>query len=136
MQALLGFSGSLASLGKSLMDMLAGIGKQGDIAVSGNSDSNKTKVGTILFVCEYLMGAVSITPIVLSVDAKSAQGLWQAGPCFKAQKSSNTIRINKTVYMFVPPVFVKQAISLNEAMADPEFNNLVESLSASISSAP
>lgn len=36
------------------------------------------------------------------------------------------------MYLFVPPSFVKHASALNEAMSDPEFNNLVESMRSAI----
>lgn len=130
-QTLFGLSGNLASIGKSLMDMIAGMGKE-SIKIKSETSSKKTKVGTIVFVCEYLLGAVSITPIVISVDAKDAAGVWEAGPCFKVQRKKNQIKIIKSIYLFVPPSFVKHAVSLNEAMSDPEFNNLVESIKSVI----
>ena len=130
-QTLFGLSGNLASIGKSLMDMIVGMGKE-SITITSSTSSKKTKVGTIVFVCEYLLGAISITPIVISVDAKDAAGAWEAGPCFKAQHKKNQINILKSVYLFVPPSFIKQAAALNEAMSDPEFNNLVESMKSVI----
>ncbi|MCG8637558.1 MAG: hypothetical protein MI863_27270 [Desulfobacterales bacterium] len=131
-QALFGLSGNLASIGKSLMDMIAGMGKE-SITISSDTSGKKTKVGTIVFVCEYILGMISITPIVISVDAKDAAGTWKAGPCFKAQHQKNQINILKSVYLFVPPSFIKEAAALNEAMSDPEFNNLVESMKSVIS---
>lgn len=130
-QTLLGLSGNLASIGKSLMDMIMGMGKE-SVKIAADTTSESKKVGTIIFVCEYLLGAVSITPIVISVDAEKAKGLWQAGPCLKVESSKVEMEINKSVYLFVPPSFVKHAASLNEAMSDPEFNNLVESMKSVI----
>lgn len=131
-QALLGMSGNLASIGKSLMDMVAGIGKEGAIEIAGEKEKADQKVGTIIFVCEYLLGAVSITPIVFSISKEDASKNYKAGPCFKTSSVSTEMNINKAIYMFVPPVFVEHASSLNEAMNDPEFINLVESLKKSI----
>lgn len=131
--ALLGFSGGLAAVGSSLMQMLGDIGKKGqDITVSGSGTSTDTKVGTIIFVCEYLLGAVSITPIVLSVDSQQAAKAFQAGPCFKAQSKSYTLNIDKTTYLFVPPAFIPEAKNLNEAMDNPDFNELVNTLKESL----
>lgn len=136
-QTLLGLSGNLAAIGKSLMDMIVGMGKaSGSIDFSGDTSDKKTRVGTIIFVCEYLLGAISITPIVFSVDAKEADGIWKAGPCLKAERKEHTINILKSVYLFVPPSFIKHAASLNEAMSDPEFNNLVESMKSVIPGVP
>lgn len=131
--ALLGFSGGLAAVGNSLMQMLGDIGKTGQsITVSNDSSSTETQVGTIIFVCEYLLGAVSITPIVLSMDAKQASDTFKAGPCFKAQSKSYTLNISKTTYLFVPPAFIPEAKNLNEAMDNPDFNALVNTLEASL----
>ncbi|MCC2605919.1 hypothetical protein [Planctobacterium marinum] len=131
--ALLGFSGGLAAVGNSLMQMLGDIGKKGqDITVAGSSTSTDTKVGTIIFVCEYLLGAVSITPIVLSVDSQQASKVFQAGPCFKAQNKTYSLNIDKTTYLFVPPAFIPEAKNLNEAMDNPDFNELVNTLKQSL----
>lgn len=130
-QALLGLSGNLASIGKSLTDMIMGMGKE-SVNISNHTNSDNKKVGTIIFVCEYLLGVISITPIVISIDAESVKKIWEAGPCLKAESYDVEIEIDKTIYLFVPPSFVKHAASINEAMSDPEFNNLVESLRTSI----
>ncbi|RRS07889.1 hypothetical protein EAG18_14465 [Pseudoalteromonas sp. J010] len=126
-QTLLGLSGNLASIGKSLMDMIAGMG-QASVSISANSDSQDKKVGTIIFVCEYLLGAISISPIIISANASDVKSIWQAGPCLKGGHTEIQLTLCKSVYLFVPPAFVKQAASLNEAMSDPEFNNLIESM--------
>ncbi|WP_440053481.1 hypothetical protein ACSLBF_11195 [Pseudoalteromonas sp. T1lg65] len=126
-QTLLGLSGNLASVAKSLTDMISGMGKAA-ITISGSTTSQSNKVGTLIFVCEYLLGAISITPIVMSLDATEAKKEWEAGPCIKGGGSDMMLNIQKTVYLFVPPSFVKSAATLNEAMSDPEFNNLVDSL--------
>lgn len=132
-QTLFGLSGNLASIGKSLMDMIVGIGKESkNIKISADTSNKKTKVGTIIFICEYLLGAVSITPMVISVNAQEAKKIFEAGPCLKTESEKHKIDILKAVYLFVPPSFVKHASSLNEAMEDPEFNNLVESMKSDI----
>ena len=131
--ALLGLSGGLAAVGNSLMQMLGDIGKKGnDIAINSSSTKSSTKVGTIVFVCEYLLGAVSITPIVVSMDAKKNAAAIKAGPCFKAQKQTQTLVLDKTTYLFVPPAFIPEAKNLNEAMANADFNDLVNTLKATL----
>lgn len=132
--ALLGFSGGLASVGSSLMQMLGDIGKQGkSITISHSGSKQNTKVGTIVFVCEYLLGAVSITPIVLSMDAEKNKQALEAGPCFKTQSKSFELNIEKTTYLFVPPSFIPEAQKLNNAMDNPNFNDLVNTLKATLS---
>ncbi|WP_419148894.1 hypothetical protein [Pseudoalteromonas 'SMAR'] len=131
LQTLLGFSGNLASLAKSLTDMIAGMGEAA-ITIAASNTSQSKKVGTIIFVCEYLLGAISITPIIVSADAQSVKTIWQAGPCLKGNHVEVKLGLTKSVFLFVPPEFVKRAASLNEAMSDPEFNNLIDSLTASI----
>lgn len=130
-QTLLGLSGNLASIGKSLLDMIMGMGRE-SVKIASDTSSQSKKVGTIIFVCEYLLGAVSITPVVISIDAETVKGIWEAGPCLKIEHSEIKMRIHKSVYLFVPPSFVKHAAGINEAMSDPEFNNLVESMRSDI----
>ncbi|BDX07464.1 hypothetical protein [Planctobacterium marinum] len=131
--ALLGFSGGLASVGSSLMQMLGDIGKKGqEISIAHNSSSSETKVGTIIFVCEYLLGAVSITPIVLSMDAVKNKSALEIGPCFNSKSEEYELNIDKTTYLFVPPAFIPEAKTLNEAMDNPDFNELVNALKESL----
>lgn len=131
--ALLGFSGGLAAVGTSLMQMMGDIAKTGkSITVSGSGSSQETKVGTIIFVCEYLLGAVSITPIVVSLSAEKAKAAFEAGPCFKTEATNTDLDIGKTTYLFVPPSFIPEAKNLNDAMANPDFNELVATLKGSL----
>lgn len=132
-QAIFGLSGNLAAIGKSLMDMILGMGdKLGSIDLSAQHSDQETRVSTIIFVCEYLLGAVSVTPVVITVDARDAVDIVNAGPCFKAQSKTNQLKILKSVYLFLPPAFIKHAATINEAMSDPEFNNLVDALKSAI----
>lgn len=132
-QALFGLGGGLAAVSESLRSLISSVGKEG-MKLKGSSEKKNTRVGTIVFVCEYLMGAVSITPIVFSIDAKDSENSLEAGPCFKAATKKSVFKIDKEVHLFVPPKFVQHAAELNEAMSDPEFNNLVESMKRSIDS--
>lgn len=132
-KAVLGAGGGLTVIAKSLMEMITGIGAAaGSIEVSGGSESDKSRLGTIIFVCEYLLGAVSITPVLVSVDAESAKKAFKAGPCLKTNKVAVEMKIRKSVYLFVPPAFVTRAASLNSAMHDSSFNQLVETLEESL----
>lgn len=126
-QSLLGFSGNLAALGKSLQSMLIGAGKE-SINLSASSDETETRVGSLIFILEYLLGAVSITPVLLSVDKEEVNRALEVGPCFKAHQGSVEMIVEKTMYLFVPPEFVEQAATLNAAMNNSAFDSLVEAI--------
>lgn len=130
-QTLLGLSGNLAAITQSLRSLISSVGKEG-LSVKGDKSHEASKVGTIVFVCEYLMGAVSITPIVFSIDKKKNASALKVGPCFNAEAEKTKFNIDKEVHLFVPPKFIHHAAELNEAMTDPEFNNLVESMKRNI----
>jgi len=128
-ETLFGLTGGLGAIAKSLSDMIVGIGKEANaIEISGQNTDNSKRVGTIIFVCEYLLGAVSITPIVLNINARQAAAAYEAGPCFSANKEADEIQIIKQIYMFVPPEFIKEAEALNSAMQDKELGVLVNEL--------
>ena len=99
-----------------------------NIEITADTQDYQKQVGTIIFVCEYLMGAVSITPIVLSINAKDASDAFSAGPCLKGKHFNQAIRIIKQVYTFVPPEFIKEAAKLNQAMNDDGLKKLVDEL--------
>ncbi len=130
-QTLLGLSGNLAAIAQSLRSLIASVGSEG-IEVAKKGSKSRKQIGTIIFVCEYLMGAISITPLVFSIDANLAEKSLKLGPCFKQDSKKKTFYIEKEVHLFVPPKFIDHASKLNEAMSDPEFNNLVESMKRSI----
>lgn len=130
-QALLGLSGNLASVVDSLRSLIGSIGSEGFNIGSSKNNASKT-VGTVIFVCEYLMGAVSITPLVFYIDAAQNMSTLEVGPCFNHNSQKMTLNIEKEVHLFVPPKFIEYASELNQAMSDPEFNNLVEAMKKSI----
>lgn len=135
-QAVLGgFSGDMASVGKALFSMITSMGAKGnsDIKISGSSSKLDSKVGAIIFVCEYLLGAVSISPIVVYIDVEKSKSAFEAGPCFKTEATKTELVLHKEVYLFVPPVFMSQAGTMNEAMANPEFQKLVTQMKADLS---
>lgn len=134
-ETLFGLSGGLGAIAKSLSDMIVGIGKEANaIEISGQNTDDSKRVGTIVFVCEYLLGAVSITPIVLNINAKQAAAAYTVGPCFSANKEADEIQIIKQTYMFVPPEFIKEAQALNTAMQDKALGDLVNELIGYINS--
>lgn len=130
-QMLLGLSGNLAAIGKSLAGLIKSVG-QVSVTLSKDETQSVSNVGSIIFVCEYLLGAVSIVPIVVSTSTTQAAKSFTAGPCLKSQSSETKINFQKDTYLFVPPTFVKYAADLNEAMSDPEFVNLIEKMKQDI----
>lgn len=130
-QGLLGLSGDLTKIAQSLRSLIGTLGKEG-FKISGSSSSTNKKIGTIVFVCEYLMGAVSITPLVFYIETSKNKKALEVGPCFSKHNESLEVLIEKEVHMFVPPKFIQHASKLNKAMNDPEFNELVESMKKSI----
>ncbi|WP_017445398.1 hypothetical protein [Gayadomonas joobiniege] len=131
-QSLLGFSGNLSALGKSLQSMLIGVGKEA-ITVSAESDETKAKVCSLIFILEYLLGAVSITPILLSVNKEQLKSELGVGPCVKANSKEFNITVDKTMYLFVPPAFIQHAEEFTTAMSNASFDKLVEAIKADIS---
>lgn len=132
-QGLLGLSGDLRKIAQSLRSLIGTLGKEG-FKFSRNKDATNKKIGTIVFVCEYLMGAVSITPLVFYIETEKNKKSLEVGPCFSQHSEKLEVLIEKEVHMFVPPKFIKHASELNKAMNDPEFNDLVESMKKSIAS--
>jgi len=133
-ESLFGLTGGLSTIAKSLTEMIIGIGKKANgIKINSQGQKSTKQVGTIIFVCEYLLGAVSITPIVFNVDVEDASKAFQAGPCFSMKKETQSIKIVKQVYSFVPPEFIKEAATLNDAIEDKELNKLVNILRGYIS---
>lgn len=130
-QALLGLSGDLSSIANALTSLISEVGKQG-ISISADSTSKTSKVGTIVFVCEYLLGAVSITPIAIYADVKSNKANFSAGPCFKTSRTKTSWNLSKEVYLFVPPEFMSQAVTMNQAMSNPDFEKMVQKMISDI----
>ncbi|MFT4923989.1 MAG: hypothetical protein ACI8WB_000067 [Phenylobacterium sp.] len=130
-QALLGLSGDLSSVAASLTSLMSAVGKEG-FELSKKNEKSVTNVGTIIFVCEYLLGAVSISPIVVYADMASNSSNFTMGPCFQSQSKTLTWKLKKEVHLFVPPVFMQEAATMNAAMDNPDFTKLVDKMVADI----
>ncbi|GMA24806.1 hypothetical protein GCM10025864_25650 [Luteimicrobium album] len=87
--------------------MIAAMGQEG-LKISGSSASTSSKVATIVFVCEYLLGMPIVSALVVSVDAKQYKQQFQAGPCLKESSTTFDMVMHKDTYMFVTPRFIKQ----------------------------
>ena len=108
--------------------MVSSIGKRG-LEISGKNNKSDGRVGTIVFVCEYLMGMPVISALVCYVDSKIASQSFTLGPCIKEQSSSLHLLLHKDTYMFVTPNFIrKYAGDLLSAESDLEYLELVDFL--------
>lgn len=126
-----GFTGNMAAVGKALSPLVSSVGSEG-LKISSDSSKQNSSVGALVFVCEYLLGAVSITPILVVSNMKENEATFKAGPCLKVNKKKLTYKLKKLQYLFVPPEFMQEAIVINEAMNNPEFDKLVTRLMASL----
>ena len=96
-------SGSLAFA----QAMISSIGQEG-LKLSSESDTTNSKVGNIVFVCEFLFGMPIISAIVIYADSRSQKFTFQAGPCVKTSSTKTEMTLHKDVYMFVTPSFIKE----------------------------
>ena len=123
---MLGLSSGVG-LAASLKTLINSIGNK-SVKVAKSETENKIKIGTIIFICEYLMGAVSITPLVFSIDTSDSDNSIEVGPCLKTQSVETRFKIQKEVHLFVPPKFIHHAAEINDAMKNPEFKELVDKM--------
>ncbi|WP_299948865.1 hypothetical protein [uncultured Ruegeria sp.] len=108
--------------------MVSSIGKRG-LQISGKNNKSDGRVGTIVFVCEYLMGMPVVSALVCYVDSKIASQSFTLGPCIKEQSSSLHLLLHKDTYMFVTPKFIrKYAGDLLSVESDLEYLELVDFL--------
>lgn len=108
--------------------MISSIGKE-SVNLSASTEGQSSKVGNIIFVCEYLMGMPSISAIVVYLDAKEHKAQISAGPCFKATKSSFTLTMHKDTYMFVTPTFIHEyAADLTSIGSDVAYGELIKNM--------
>lgn len=126
-----GFTGNMAAIGKALSPLVSSMGSEG-IKLSKESTNEESKVAALVFVCEYLLGAVSITPILVSANLKQMEKTLKASPCFTQQTQKLTYTLTKYQYLFVPPEFMNEAVAINTAMNNPDFQELVKDLLSSI----
>lgn len=79
--------------------MISTMGNVG-LRIGESTSSTHAKVGNIIFVCEYLLGAVMVSPVVVSCDVRLNKQLFQIGPCNKESSTSTSLSFHKDVYMF------------------------------------
>lgn len=129
-EALIGFATPM-SLVSSFSSLIRSMGKEA-ITMGNQTKHSDAKVGTVVFVCEYLLGAVSISTLLVYADVTENYQAFQLGACFKEHSQNVTWHLNKDTYLFIPPSFIKEANSMNEAMANADYLALVETLKGSL----
>ncbi|MEZ4685172.1 MAG: hypothetical protein R3B47_03650 [Bacteroidia bacterium] len=123
-EALLGLATGAGAMGFASA-MVASIGQEG-LNISGSSSTSDSKVGNIVFVCEYLLGMPIISAIVVYADAHEHKQQLQIGPCFKESSVQTTWTMHKDTYMFVTPKFIhKYAGDLDSIQTDPQYLEMI-----------
>lgn len=105
--------------------MISSIGQEA-LKLSSEKDTSDSRVGNIVFVCEYLFGMPIISATVVYIDSKSESKTINAGPCVKTSSTSVEMNLHKDVYMFVIPSFInKYASDLDSIIDSKEYNRFV-----------
>ncbi len=116
--------------------MVSSVGKEG-LKISGGSSTDTSKIGNIIFVCEYLMGMPIISALVIYTEYKEVAHTLSIGPCIKEHDQKLTMKLHKDTYMFVLPKYIKR---FSKDLLSGEFNEdylrFVKSLQDLISNAP
>lgn len=126
-EAILGLATGAGEMGFA-QAMIASMGNRG-LTIGGKYSKTDSRVGNIVFVCEYLLGMPVVSAIVVNVDSKKFQQQFQIGPCFKESSTSITMDLIKDTYMFVTPKFIKEyAGDLLSVESDLQFAEFVDYL--------
>jgi hypothetical protein len=124
--ALLGLPGGGAMTFAS--SMVASVGQEG-LRISSSETEKSSKVGSMIFICEYLMGMPIVTVVYLYTDTETVSRTVRVGPCAKATSTSVTMNINKDVYYFVTPALIKKyAKDLDTLIGNAEYGEFISYL--------
>lgn len=116
--------------------MISSIGKSG-LEIGGSSSSSSSKVGNIVFVCEYLLGMPIISAIVVYADFEENKQTFKVGPCFSESSVSTTLTMHKDTYLFVTPKFIHDyAGDLDSIESDPNYLELIGWLTNLVNQTP
>jgi hypothetical protein len=105
--------------------MISSIGQQG-LKISEGTSHSSSKVGNIVFVCEYLLGMPIVSAIVVYADFNENKQWFKLGPCISEQSMNKSLKMNKTTYMFVVPSIIKEfSPALAGVEHDASYNELI-----------
>jgi len=131
LEGLLGLATGVGALGFAT-GMIAAIGKEG-AKLAGKTDDDQSRVGNIVFVCEYLLGMPCISAIVVNVVANKHAHELTIGPCLSTKSQEVTFKMHKDTYMFVTPAFIREfAGDLNSINTQAAYGQLVSSMEAQL----
>ena len=134
-QGLLGLATGVGSLAFASA-MMAAIGKEG-LSINASSSDDESKVGNIVFVCEYLMGMPVVSAIVVYADCKKHKQALSLGPCFKEEKIETNWEMHKDTYLFVTPEFIRTySKDLSSIGTDPNYMNFINWLQGLVNRRP
>lgn len=134
-QALLGLATGTGELNFAAA-MVQSIGNEA-INIGATTSTTNSKVGNIVFVCEYLLGMPMVSAIVVYVDASKNQTVFNVGPCIKGGSTHIQMTLHKDTYMFVTPKFIKKyAGDLDSINRDPEYLEMINWLSGLLLATP
>ncbi len=105
--------------------MVSSIGNHG-FKVSQSSESKESKVGSIIFICEYLMGVPTISVMVVYMQVDKHTQQLQIGPCIKEQSTTMDWKLHKDTYLFVTPSFITEySGEIDEVQNDAAYTDMV-----------
>jgi len=108
--------------------MISSVGKEG-FKLSQAKETQNSKVGNIVFVCEYLMGMPSISAIVVYLNLEHNKEALRLGPCWNSQSEDTKLTMHKDTYMFVTPTFIHEyAKDLTSIGSDAAYGELIEGM--------
>lgn len=135
LEALLGLATGAGALSFASA-MVSSIGNEG-VNISGQSNSSNSKVGNIIFVCEYLLGMPVISALVFSMDASTHKQQFKLGPCFQESSTKTEWKIHKDTYMFVTPNFIQNfAGDLDSINSNADYLEMINWFSGLLSQTP
>lgn len=117
--------------------MIASIGKEG-LNISASHTSFDSKVGNIVFVCEFLLGMPLVSAIVVYPDMFNNKRAFQLGPCINGSSGESiTLNMHKDTYTFVIPTFIHEyAGDLSSINSDSQYQELINWLSGLLLKTP
>jgi hypothetical protein len=110
--------------------LVASVGDEG-LKISADKSSSSSKAGSIVFVCEYLMGMPIVTATCLYTDSSTVVTAVNIGPCVKTSSIQTKMDIYKDVYYFVTPSLIKKyAPDLDTLIGNSEYGEFISFLEA------
>lgn len=127
LEALLGLATGAGEMGFASA-MISEIGKQG-IAISEGTSKSSSKVGNIVFVCEYILGLPIVSAIVVYADVTKNKEWFKVGPCISGNAVQQALVMTKDTYLFVVPAAIKKyAGDLDSVSSDADYQALIKYL--------